>query len=89
MSTILKKAPMGWNSWDCYGAGVDEATVRKNAEFMAENLKAFGWEYVVVDIQWAGPDAKTHDYIPFQRLAMWYTEEQKQGAKVYLISTAG
>ena len=70
MSTILKKAPMGWNSWDCYGAAVDEATVRKNAEFMAENLKAFGWEYVVVDIQWAGPDAKTHDYIPFQRLAM-------------------
>ena len=70
MSTILKKAPMGWNSWDCYGAAVDEATVRKNAEFMAENLKAFGWEYVVVDIQWSGPDAKTHDYIPFQRLAM-------------------
>ena len=35
----MKKAPMGWNSWDCYGAGVDEATVRKNAEFMTVFLK--------------------------------------------------
>ena len=33
------KAPLGWNSWDCYGAAVDEDTVRKNAEFMAEHLK--------------------------------------------------
>ncbi len=43
-------APMGWNSWDCYGAAVTEDIVRKNAEFMAENLKQYGWEYVVVDI---------------------------------------
>ena len=26
---------MGWNSWDCYGAAVDEATVRKNAKIVA------------------------------------------------------
>ena len=70
MSNVMNKAPMGWNSWDCYGAAVDEATVRKNAKFMADNLKACGWEYVVVDIQWAGPDAKDHEYIPFQKLAM-------------------
>ena len=70
MSSVMTKAPMGWNSWDCYGAAVDEATVRKNAKFMADNLKACGWEYVVVDIQWAGPDAKDHEYIPFQKLAM-------------------
>ena len=31
--------PMGWNSWDCYGAAVTEDTVRKNAEYMAEHLK--------------------------------------------------
>ena len=29
-------SPMGWNSWDCYGAAVNEKTVRKNAEYMAE-----------------------------------------------------
>ena len=68
--SVIRRAPMGWNSWDCYGAGVTEDIVRKNAEWMAENLKPYGWEYIVVDIQWSGPEAKTHDYIPFQELAM-------------------
>lgn len=65
-----KKAPMGWNSWDCYGAAVDEATVRKNAEFMAKNLKQYGWDYVVVDIQWSEPTAKNHAYHDFTELCM-------------------
>ncbi len=64
----LTKAPMGWNSWDCWGAGVTEETVRKNAEFMARHLKQYGWEYVVVDIQWAAPEAKDHVYKPFGKL---------------------
>ncbi|MCR4609984.1 MAG: glycoside hydrolase family 27 protein [Eubacterium sp.] len=70
MLDIKKYAPMGWNSWDCYGAGVTEETVRKNAEFMAQNLLKYGWEYIVVDIQWSGPEAKTHEYIPNQELVM-------------------
>ena len=67
---ILKNAPMGWNSWDCYGASVTEDIVRKNAAFMAENLKKYGWEYVVVDIQWYEPRATSHDYNPFAELCM-------------------
>lgn len=67
---ILKNAPMGWNSWDCYGAAVTEETVRKNAEYMAQNLKEYGWEYIVVDIQWSAPDAKNHEYQPFTELCM-------------------
>ena len=63
-------APMGWNSFDCYGAAVDEATVRKNAEFMAKHLKKYGWEYVVVDIQWSSPNVTNHEYIPFDNLCM-------------------
>ncbi len=62
--------PMGWNSWDCYGAAVTEADVRRNAEYMAKHLKAHGWEYVVVDIQWYQPTASTHDYEPFSESAM-------------------
>lgn len=64
------RAPMGWNSWDCYGAAVDEKTVRQNADFMAKNLKQYGWEYVVVDIQWAEPTADCHEYHPFTELTM-------------------
>ncbi|MCR5743485.1 MAG: glycoside hydrolase family 27 protein [Lachnospiraceae bacterium] len=64
------RAPLGWNSWDCYGAAVDEKTVRANAEFMAKNLKQYGWEYIVVDIQWSEPTAKNHEYHPFADLVM-------------------
>ncbi len=63
-------APMGWNSWDCYGAAVTEKEVRQNAEFMATNLKKYGWEYIVVDIQWYEPGATNHEYRPFADLCM-------------------
>ena len=62
--------PMGWNSWDCYGAAVTEDVVRRNAEYMARELKPFGWEYIVVDIQWYQPTAVNHSYEPFSELTM-------------------
>ena len=40
---IAQTPPMGWNSWDCYGAAVDETTVRQNAAYMAGDLKEVGW----------------------------------------------
>lgn len=64
------RAPMGWNSWDCYGAAVTEETVRRNADFMAKHLKKYGWEYIVVDIQWYEPNATTHEYHQFTELCM-------------------
>ena len=67
---LAQYPPMGWNSWDCYGAAVNEAQVRQNAEYMAEHLKAFGWEYVVVDIQWYQPTAASHAYEPFSEECM-------------------
>ena len=67
---IAQTPPMGWNSWDCYGAAVTEDIVRKNAEYMAAFLKPYGWEYIVVDIQWARPDARNHAYEPFAELTM-------------------
>ena len=67
---IAKYPPMGWNSWDCYGAAVTEADVRRNAQYMAAHLKPFGWEYVVVDIQWYQPTAINHQYEPFSSLTM-------------------
>lgn len=62
--------PMGWNSWDCYGASVREEEVKKNARYMADNLKQFGWEYIVVDIQWFEPLAQSADYRPGAELVM-------------------
>lgn len=56
------RPPMGWNSWDCFGASVTEAEVIANAEFMAEHLLPHGWDTVVVDIQWYEPDPGLDDY---------------------------
>ena len=62
--------PMGWNSWDCYGAAVTEEIVKQNADFMAKYLKPYGYEYVVVDIQWSEPTAENHVYHPYAELCM-------------------
>lgn len=44
--------PMGWNSWDSYAETVAESDIKANASWMADHLKAYGWEYVVVDSGW-------------------------------------
>lgn len=70
MLAKLKNAPMGWNSWDCYGASATEEIIKRNAEFMAKHLKQYGYEYVVLDIQWSEPTAENHEYHPFAPLCM-------------------
>ncbi|MFC4386340.1 glycoside hydrolase family 27 protein [Gracilibacillus marinus] len=62
--------PMGWNSWDCYGATVTEEEVKGNADYMAQHLKDYGWEYIVVDIQWSESGAVSSAYRPFVPLEM-------------------
>lgn len=54
--------PMGWNSWDCFGPTVVESEVKANADYMAQHLKKFGWDYVVVDIRWYVGNDKAHGY---------------------------
>ncbi len=68
------RPPMGWNSYDYYDTSVDEERIKANADYMAEHLKAYGWEYIVVDIQWYANDAGTRreefQYIPFGDVQM-------------------
>lgn len=71
---MLKKPPMGWNSYDYYDTTVNEDQIKANVDYMAKNLKKYGWEYVVIDIEWYSYDAGTmrdkHQYIPFWKVAM-------------------
>ena len=66
--------PMGWNSYDYYNTEVNEAQVLANAAYMAQHLKEYGWEYVVIDIQWyavgAGSRSREFQYIPFGEVVM-------------------
>lgn len=64
--------PMGWNSYDYYDTTVNEEQVKANADYMAAHLKEYGWEYVVVDIQWygynVGAQRDRYQYIPFEKV---------------------
>lgn len=66
--------PMGWNSYDYYDTTVTEEQVKENASYMAEHLKPYGWEYIVVDIEWYAYDAGSRrsecQYIPFGKVEM-------------------
>lgn len=53
--------PMGWNSWNTFGPGVNEEVVRETADaFVSEGLKDAGYEYVVIDDHWEA-DERTLD----------------------------
>ena len=73
-NTFALTPPMGWNSYDYYDTAVTEADIRANAKYMAEHLKEYGWEYIVVDIQWyahgVGSQRDKYQYIPFSELEM-------------------
>ena len=59
--TLAPTPPMGWNSWDAYGISVREAEIRANAQWMAQHLKPYGWQYVVVDMEWFVENPETGD----------------------------
>jgi hypothetical protein len=67
---LAAQPPMGWNSWDAFGTTVQESEVKANADYMASRLRKYGWQYIVVDIQWSDPKAKAHGYRPNADLAM-------------------
>ncbi len=54
-ANLAEKPPMGWNSWDCFAGNVHEDQVKAVADYMAEHLKEYGWEYVVIDGGWYNP----------------------------------
>jgi len=52
--SVFKRAPAGWCSWYVYHQGVTEEEVVKNTDWIADNLKKFGCEYVQIDDGWQG-----------------------------------
>jgi alpha-galactosidase len=47
--------PMGWNSWNMFGATVTSEVVRQTADaFLSSGLKDAGYRYIVVDDFWQG-----------------------------------
>ena len=73
-NSFALRPPMGWNSYDFYDTNVTEADVLANAEYIAKHLASFGWEYIVVDIQWYAYNTTSmrdkFQYIPFGKNEM-------------------
>jgi alpha-galactosidase len=81
---VAATPPLGWNSYNCFGSAVHEDEVKANADYMAQHLKQYGWQYVVVDFLWAydnppgsnigNPFQKTlqdGSYIPWLSMDKW------------------
>ena len=46
--------PLGWNSWNTFGADITEDLIKETADCMAESgLRNAGYEYLVIDDCWA------------------------------------
>ncbi|MDQ3845895.1 MAG: glycoside hydrolase family 27 protein [Bacteroidota bacterium] len=83
-SQLATTPPMGWNSYNCFGSAVHEDEVKANADYMARNLKQYGWQYVVVDFLWSYDNPKGSkignpyqmrlqdgSYVPFLTMDDW------------------
>ena len=64
---LAKTPPMGWNSWNTFGADISDAVIREMADaFVALGLDKAGYEYLVIDDCWSehDRDPKTHRIVP-------------------------
>lgn len=51
---IKNTPPMGWNSWNTFGADINEQLIFDTADKMVETgLSALGYEYLVIDDCWS------------------------------------
>jgi alpha-galactosidase len=55
--TMLRPTPpLGWNSYDSYGASITQDEVVQQAQALKTTLQPFGWNTVVIDYRWYDPE---------------------------------
>ena len=53
--SLAATPPMGWNSWNHFGAKIDDATVRAQADAMVSSgMRDAGYRYINIDDTWQG-----------------------------------
>lgn len=51
---VINTPPMGWNTWNTFGADISEALILESVDAMVSTgLKDAGYQYVVIDDIWA------------------------------------
>ncbi|MBQ8160118.1 MAG: glycoside hydrolase family 27 protein, partial [Clostridia bacterium] len=66
--------PRGWNSYDTFDTTVTEKDILEQAAILRDTLLPYGYDHVVVDIQWyaaaTGTMRDQFQYIPFSTLSL-------------------
>ncbi|MCK9898335.1 glycoside hydrolase family 27 protein [Frankia sp. AgB32] len=53
---LARTPPMGWNSWNAFGADVRSADIRAAADaIVSSGMRAAGYQYVIIDDGWMAP----------------------------------
>jgi alpha-galactosidase len=80
-NVVAATPPMGWNSWDNFGLDITEAEFKSQVDYIASNLKQYGYEYMVIDAGWYGPrlSAKTEDSFFVGKLTKFETNVDEYG----------
>ena len=64
---LAKTPPMGFNTWNTFGANISDSVIRETADAMVEKgLLAAGYEYLVIDDCWSKRerDPETNKIVP-------------------------
>ena len=59
----FRAAPMVWSSWTSYYDSVSEAEIVRNADWIAEHLKPYGFQYVQLDDGYDAGGRHGHNWI--------------------------
>ena len=62
---VAPKPPMGLNSWDDFGLDITEEEFKQQVDFVAANLKQYGYEYMVIDAGWYAPHLSAVNTSPY------------------------
>ena len=92
--TLALTPPMGWNSWNVYGLGVNAARVRETAAAMVTTgLAAHGWSYINIDDGWEADsraaDGSIQTNAKFPDMAALSASAHELGLKLGIYSSPG
>ncbi len=58
---IIRKPPMGWNTWNTFGPDINEQLIMESAKAMVDTgLRDAGYEYIVIDDMWSLKERDEH-----------------------------
>jgi alpha-galactosidase len=89
---ICLTPPMGWNSWNCWAAAVDQEKVLRSARAMVRSgLIRHGWTYINIDDTWQGVRGGQYNGIQgnakFPDMQRLCEEVHAMGLKIGIYST--